>query len=471
MEIDLADLAEIQGALYRADFGMFCEAALAPINQKPAAHHKMLIRKLQAVADGKIKRLMILMPPGSAKTTYVSQLFTVWWLARFPRSTIIAASHTADLAETISRKIQINIRDMGDVLGYDLATESVSGWTTSAGGEYKPAGVGGPITGRRANLALIDDPVKNADAVATEAAREKTWDWFVTTLRTRMTPGAPLILVMTRWHMDDLGGRMLTRQGEAWDVLRLPAQAEENDPLGRQPGEFLWGDDTYNYAADLKAAKAESEVNGSMRVWEAMYQQNPRPIEGSLFKYEKVGNPLPAAPATGQSVRGWDLASTSQSGRNDPDWTVGVKLTRMPNGEFVVADVERFRGGPDEVEERIVACARKDGAGCRIGLPLDPGQASKTQILYLTRKLAGFRVESSPETGKKEIRASPVAAQCNVGNLRMVQASWNASFLDELSAFPHGQKDDQVDALSRAFSMVGLSARPLIFSDADLAMI
>ena len=482
MLLDLSDLAEYQGALLRADFGMFCEAALAPLGFKPAAHHRELIRRLQRVAEGKTRRLMVCMPPGAAKSVYVSQFFPAWFLSRRSRLTIIAASHTSDLAEDNSRKTQANVRDMAEVLGYGLASESLSGWRTTNGGEYKPAGVGGPITGRRARLAIIDDPVKGADSVATEAARNKTWDWFLTTMRTRMIPGAALVVVMTRWHEDDLGGRLLSRQGDLWEVMSLPAQAGKDDPLGRAPGEFLWGDVAYgeglhSYADDLREAKAESERNGSMRVWEALYQQNPRPLEGSLFKVANIKRIEQIPAGITQVCRAWDLASTAQSGRNDPDFTAGVKLGRTKDGSYVVLDVLRDRGGPDDVENWIVNSAKSDGQAVRVGLPQDPGQAGKTQVLYLTRKLAGHRVESSPETGDKETRAGPIASQCNVGNLIVVthdsqgnKLGWVEPFLDELAGFPNGSKDDQVDALSRAFSMVGLGRQPFVFSKADSAI-
>jgi predicted phage terminase large subunit-like protein len=138
-----------------------------------------------------------------------------------------------------------------------------------------------------------------------------------------------------------------------------------------------------------------------------------------------------------------------------------VKLARMPNGSFVVQHVERFRGGPDDVKARVYTTARQDGSGVRISIPQDPGQAGKAQVLDFTRALSGFRVESSPETGDKATRAAPVASQVNVGNLALVKGEWNRAFLDELGSFPAGVKDDQVDALSRAFAAVGLGPRPM----------
>jgi predicted phage terminase large subunit-like protein len=146
------------------------------------------------------------------------------------------------------------------------------------------------------------------------------------------------------------------------------------------------------------------------------------------------------------------LAATADIGARDPDWTVGLLLAKLPDGSFSVADVLRLRGDPAQVEATLVATAQRDGRSATISLPQDPGQAGKAQVLYLTRKLAGYKVESTPETGDKATRAAPVAAQCNVGNLLVVRAQWNAAFIDELRGFLAGTKDDQVDAFSRAFA-------------------
>lgn len=466
------ELAELLDERHRREcrrsFLTFCIEALEPFDLAPAAHHRLLIDKLQAVADGKIRRLMVLMPPGSAKSLYASKLFPAWYLSLKPHAPVIGASHTQDLADKVSRETMGYIKANAEILGYHLASESMKAWNTTNGGEYKAAGIGGPITGRRADLAIIDDPVKDRQKAESAGDRDTQWHWFTSTLRSRLKPSASIVLIMTRWHEDDLGGRMLRHQAHRWEVIKLPAMALKDDPLGRAPGEFLWGDDNYNYANDLKEVLAECEENGAMRDWQALYQQEPRPLEGSLFKTANL-SVLDAIPAGGLTGRAWDLAATKAIGTRDPDWTVGVKLTRTGSGHYVVGDVVRIRGGPDEVEAAIVNTAKLDGAGVRIGLPQDPGQAGKTQVLYLTRKLAGHMIDSSPETGDKATRAAPVASQCNVGNLSMVRAPWNAAFRDELAAFPSGSHDDQVDALSRAFSMVGMSNGPIAISPELLA--
>ena len=447
--------------------------SLEPLGQSPAAHHRLLIRELEAAIHGRTPRLMINLPPGSAKTTYSTIIAPAWALAQRPNLDVICASNTGLMAEGFSRRTQSLIRDHADTLGYTLTRETAEEWTTSNGGHYRAAGVGGAIAGTRADVVMIDDPTRSRADADSETVRESQWAWFTGDLRTRLKPEATIIVVMTRWHPDDLGGRLLDRQPGLWRVVSIPAIAEEDDALGRQPGQFLWEDDpAYPYGAELRKVFNEYQAAGAMRDWQALYQQHPRPAEGSLFKIGKI-DVLEAAPTLrGATIaRGWDLAATRQIGTRDPDWTVGVKLARELSGRYVVLDVTRFRGSPDEVDNIIHNTTHQDGAGCKVSLPQDPGQAGKAQALAFTRLLTGYQVETSPETGAKETRAAPIASQVNGGNLAIVRAPWNATFLDELAAFPSGMKDDQVDALSRAFGVVGLGVRKMVVSPDVMRML
>lgn len=411
---------------------------------------------------------MVNMPPGSAKSTYGSKLFPPWAMAQRPGFDIIGASNTATMAESFSRNVLGFVRDFPATLGYGLARESAEQWETTNRGRYRAAGVGGAIAGTRADLVIIDDPTRSRADAESETVRESQWAWFTGDLRTRLKPNAAIVVIMTRWHQDDLGGRLLERQPGLWRVVSLPAQANDDDPLGREPGEWLWSDDAYGYGHELRTAKAEYEAAGAMRDWAALYQQNPQPADGALFRTFMV-DPIPEAPAGGQVVRAWDLAATKAVGTRDPDWTAGVKLMRTADGRYIILDVVRLRGGPDDVEAAIVGTAKQDGTAVRVGLPQDPGQAGKQQVLYLTRKLAGHRVESSPETGDKVTRAAPVASQVNIGNFAALDRPWRHALMDEMAAFPGGTHDDQVDALSRAFGMVGLSRAPMAINPDALA--
>jgi predicted phage terminase large subunit-like protein len=419
-----------------------------------------LLKQLDSICRGEIDRLMVLMPPGSAKSTYASLLFPAWWFTLHPDSSVIAASHTTSLAEHFGRQVRELVREYGDQLGYGLhntGRKAAGHWQTTGKGEYYAAGIRGPLIGRRADLVIIDDPIKSQADADSPVLRERLWSWYRFDLTTRLKPRGRIVLIMTRWHEDDLAGRLLAQNPAEWHLICLPALAEANDALHRQPGDELWPE-----WEDERALLRRRDTVGE-RAWSTLYQQSPRPIVGSLFKTNCV-DVLDASPtlADGAVVRAWDLAATAATGSNDPDWTAGVKLMRQQPGRFIVLDVVHMRGTPHEVEVAIAEAARIDGTAVTIGLPEDPGQAGKHQASYLTGRLAGHRIATSRETGAKITRAAPVASQVEARNVAIVRAAWNHAFLEELRDYPFGRKDDQVDALSRAFTMlteVGTPAR------------
>ena len=441
----------------RDDLVAWAEHVMGADGLVPAAHHRLLMARLQAVSEGTIDRLMVLMPPGAAKSTYSSILFPVWWFARHPGTSIIAACHTADLAKHFGRQARSLVIEHATVLGYELQSgeRATSRWVTSARGQYFATGVRGPITGRRADLAIIDDPIRGLADAESPRQRNHLWDWYRSDLVTRMKPRGRIVIVMTRWHQDDLAARLLDHNPGEWSVLRLPALAEADDPLGRLPGQALWPE------WEDEAALLRKRDQVGERVWSALYQQTPRPSQGSLFKVTKI-EIISAPPnlAGGVIVRAWDLAATASDGRNDPDYTVGIKLLRDAAGRLVVLDMVRQRTSALEVEEALLGAAAEDGKSVLVSLPEDPGQAGKSQVASYVRKLAGYQVITSRETGSKLTRALPVAAQIEAGNLALVHAAWNHDFIDELRDFPYGRKDDQVDALSRGFTIAAEMSAP-----------
>jgi predicted phage terminase large subunit-like protein len=429
------------------DLGLidWAELALGQLEQTPALHHRKLMTALDAVSRGETDRLIVLMPPGSAKSTYVSVLFPAWYLSRHPRAAIIMACHTDSLASHFGRRTRALVQEYSEVLNYRLSAEerAANRWRTNRGGEYFAAGVRGPIAGRRADLAIIDDPVKSWAEADSPMCREHAWEWYRTDLLPRLKPRGRVVLVMTRWHQDDLGGRIMETEA-GWTILRLPALAVPPDPMGRAEGEALWP------AWEDADALARKRAAMGERAFAALFQQDPRPPSGGLFMPERVAT-CDMAPSGTVAVRAWDLASALPAPGKDPDWTVGLRLDRDADQRFIVTDIQRLRGTPGAVEAAILATAERDGPAVLVALPQDPGQAGQAQAAYLTRKLAGFVVRCSPETGAKLTRAGPVAAQIETNNLSLVRAPWNRAFLEELRDFPHGHKDDQVDALSRAF--------------------
>jgi predicted phage terminase large subunit-like protein len=415
----------------------------------PAAHQRHLLNYLDLISKGEIKRLLVLMPPGSAKSTYASVIFPIWWFIQHPRSAVIATSHTAALGEYFSRRIHSLLGEHHYQIGFGLLAgdRSASHWRTSAGGEYFAVGIHGAITGRRADLVIIDDPIRSIAEASSEKHRSHIWDWYTAELMTRLKPDARVVIVMTRWHEQDLAGRLLACDGDAWRVLRLPAIAEDNDPIGRPRGAPLWPG-----WESLEALTKKQSVVGS-RIWSALFQQSPHPITESLFNItllQTIDGSLFDQSQSRRVVRAWDLASTPAIGQNNPDWTVGLKLAQLEDGRYIIENVIRLRDNYRTVQETILSTARSDGHSVIISLPIDPGQAGKGQIAQMSSLLSGFRIYSSREQGSKWSRAQLVAAQIEVGNFAVLQAPWRQAFIDELSQFPNGEKDDQVDALSRA---------------------
>lgn len=429
---------------------------LAPWGYEPAPHHRLLLGLLDRVSLGEIDRLMVLMPPGSAKSTYASVLFPAWWFVQHPSSSVIAASHTADLAAHFGRQVRALVAEHSAILGYRLATDNraASRWQTSSRGEYFATGVRGPMAGRRADLVIIDDPIKSFGDAESAMRRERLWDWYRSDLTTRLKPRGRVVLIMTRWHEEDLAGRLLERSSAEWKIIRLPALAEGDDPLSRAVGEPLWPE-----WEDREALDRRRSLVGE-RIWAALYQQSPRPLQGALFKvaHIEVVDTVPRG-LLGPTVRAWDLAATVVHGGNDPDWTVGVKVLRDPSGRWIVLDIVRLRGSPGEVQQAISQAADVDGRSVVIALPEDPGQAGKAQVAHLARRLAGYNVKASRETGSKTVRATPLAAQVEAGNLALLRAQWNHTLIEELRDFPFGRKDDRVNALARAFHL--LSEKPV----------
>jgi hypothetical protein len=261
----------------------WCTECVHDYGFTPARHHLFIIKKLEKVISGEIDRLMIFAPPGSAKSTYTSELLPPFWFKKFPRSSVIGCSHTGELAERFGRKVRNKILLKSHILGYSLdeSNRAASRWETTSGGEYFAAGVGGAITGRRADLAIIDDPVKSREEAESETVRAKTFEWYKSDLVTRLKPDARIILIQTRWHLEDLGGMLLhemEKGGDHWEVVNLPAFALPDDTLHRAVNDPLWPE-----WEDKEALERKRTIIGN-RDFESLYQQNPLPPGGIFFQ-------------------------------------------------------------------------------------------------------------------------------------------------------------------------------------------
>lgn len=264
----------------RGSFSHYCAYRL-PSDMRMAPHHALLTEQLNRIETGEIDRLLVMMPPGSAKSTYGSVYFPEYFIGRNPQLSVIAGSHTAELAERFGRRVRNGVGDEQFKALFSqvtLAADSTAAgrWGTNHGGEYTAVGVGGSITGRRGDLIVVDDPVRSREDADSERVREKTWDWWTNDLLTRLKPHGRIVVIMTRWHEDDLAGRLLEREPQRWTVIKLPMIAGDNDLLGREPGERLWKE----WFTDEMVRQAQQDP----RSWISLYQQEPRPVEGAEFK-------------------------------------------------------------------------------------------------------------------------------------------------------------------------------------------
>jgi predicted phage terminase large subunit-like protein len=437
----LAAIGWARAELYEFSRWMFLQRRGYPWMQSP--HHKTICDALMRVFRGECKRLIINIPPRYSKTELAVVNFIAWALGQVPDAEFIHASYSATLAVNNSAAVLGMLRHEAyrEIFpACELANEAKAHWTTTAGGVMYAAGAGGTITGFGAGkhrpgfggAVILDDPHK-PDEARSDVMRQNVLDWFQNTLESRKnSPQTPIIVIMQRLHEEDLAGWLIDGgNGEQWEHICLPAIQPD--------GTALWPE-KHNIEALRRMERA------SPYVFAGQYMQRPAPAEGGIIKPDMmpVIDALPAEQVTW--LRGWDLASTT-----DGDYTAGAKLGKLPDGRFVIADMVRLRVGPDERDAAIKNTASRDGRSTKISIPQDPGQAGKTQVLYLTRALQGYRVHSSPESGDKVTRAEPLAAQINVGNVLMLRGPWNDELINEMRMFPNGKNDDQVDALSRAF--------------------
>jgi predicted phage terminase large subunit-like protein len=396
------------------------------------------------VAENHNDRLAIFLPPGSAKSTYGSIIFPAWFLQHVRASKIIAASHTTELAERFGRRVRNLVVEHGEILGIKVSGDSSAAgrWSTETDNEYYAAGVDTGIAGFRADLAIIDDPVRSRQDADSQLLRDRHWDWYKSDLLPRMRPGGRIVLIMTRWHEDDLAARILGEPSTRWDVVSIPAEAEENDPLGRKPGEMLWEDDDYGYGDVLRTAKLTQPA----RNWSALYQQHPTPDEGNYFNRNWL-KPYDIAPplARMRVYMGSDYATTSDGG----DWTAHIVVGIDPSGEMFLLDIWREQATSDRWVEAFCDLVRK-------WKPLyaaeEQGQIKAGVGPFLDARMRARQAytvrEAFPTRADKATRARSIQGRMALNKLHVpVHLPWYAAFENEMLSFPAGKHDDQVDAM------------------------
>jgi predicted phage terminase large subunit-like protein len=422
-------------------------------------HNVILARKLQRVADGEIKRLMIFEPPRHGKTETSGRSFPAYFLDKNPDKWVGLASYGASLAVSIARAARDNfIRGGGQI---NPAVRAASHWETIQGGGMWATGVGGSATGKGGHLLIIDDPLKDRKQANSEVERTNQKDWLDAVFNTRLEPDGALILQMTRWHPDDLAGYIISKQEyaeEQWHVVFFPAMFEGERPT-IFPDNFILEDD---FRTEVDQALCPErypeerlvEIRDGMSKfnWAALYQQRPVPKEGGMFRrswFEIVDN----VPTIGFRIRWWDRAATHDGG----DYTVGALLLYDPHADlFFVEDIVRGQWASGE-RDRIIkqtAIFDRDRYGLEVKqwVEQEPGSSGVDAAKAFIRLLLGFPAKYEPSTGSKEDAADPLASMAQIGRVKLRKAHWNKEALDEIEGFPFGPNDDIVDAISKAFN-------------------
>lgn len=445
-----------------------------------------LERFYQDVKDKKSPRLMLNMPPRLGKSMLASTIFPSWLMGQDPKLDIILASYSADLPLGFSRKIRGFIRDderyqtMFPQTMLSPDSQSAEAWTTTEGGSFFAAGIGGPLTGRGAHVLLIDDYIKNAEEADNHALHEKHLDWYQSTAYTRLAPGAGVIIIATRWSFADLSGKLqqlaeVDPDADRYEVVDYPAIAETYeyrhlitqamsrsvDPINdgdyellRQPGDVLHPERfSPQQVARIKA-------NLSPRVWSALYQQKPAPDEGLFFRKEYLRRtPRIPALASANMMTAWDFAIST---KNHNDYTAGVTLIQDENGVVFVESATRFKRDTYGIVSAIIDHAvshMRDYPHYNYRVAFEDGQIFRAIQPVLTKLMREQRVFFSYEvlvpSTDKMVRARPLQALMQQGLVYFDESlPLLADIESELLQFPAGRHDDFVDALSWAARMV-----------------
>jgi len=411
----------------------------------PARHHHAIAEALERVERGKCKRLMIFMPPRHGKSMLTSEFFPSYWLGHHPDKFIITSTYAQGLADDFGRKVRnlcTTPQHRAFFKGFQLRQDSTSAsrFHTGKNGAYFAVGAGGPITGRGAHLLLIDDPTKGREDAESATMRQRLKDWYTSVARTRLMPGGAIVVIQTRWHEDDLAGWLLREHAhENWEVLNLPALAEQNDPLGRAEGDALWPD-----AYPVEELEIIKRSIGS-RDWAALYQQRPAPIEGGLVKVAWFRR-YDAAPATPRRIiQSWDTGLKAAE-VNDP--SVCTTWAETETG-FYLLDAYKARLEYPDLKRSIQSLADK----WQPTAILVEDKASGQSVIQDLRQTTRLSIVPINPTKDKVVRLLAVTAAIESGRVFLPNvAPWLPDYEAELASFPNGAHDDQVDSTSQALT-------------------
>ena len=412
-------------------------------------HHAVMAKKFEEIADGKLKRLIINMPPRHTKSEFASYLLPAWYLGKFPNRKIIQCSNTAELAVGFGRKVR-NLVD-GETYAkifpnVALRTDSKAAgrWATNANGDYFAIGVGGTVTGKGADLLIIDDPHSEQEAAlaaSDPSVYDKVHEWFTSGPRQRLQPGGSIVIVMTRWGKRDLTGRvlqsMVERDGDEWEVINLPAIMPTGKPLWPE----FWSLD------ELEKLKNELPISK----WSAQYQQDPSAEEGALVKREwwqvwEKENP----PVCEFIIQSWDTAFTKNE-RSDysacTTWGVFHKDEDPTDVNIILLDALKERLEFPELKIR----AQQMYSEWEPDAFIVEAKASGAPLVFELRRMGIPVQEFTPTRGNDKItRVNSVADIFASGKVWAPRKRWAEEVIEEMAAFPNSDHDDLVDSATQA---------------------
>lgn len=428
--------------------------------------HRLIADKCQMLYERKIKNLMVFLPPQHGKSSIISKCFPAWALGKDPDLKIVGCSYSSDLANQFSRAIQraIDAEEYQEVFpdtrlrGAKRETNTQQGYIRNIDffeivgkrGFYKSVGVGGPLTGTPVDIAIIDDPIKDALEAYSITYRQRVWDWYNTVLTTRLHNNSRQLFIMTRWHEDDLAGRILEKERDEWEVLSLPAICEDVNDNGlsnRQIGDALWEE-------RHSIEKLRRQEERSPREFAALYQQHPV-IEGGNFVKRDWFNMITIqdfkAARKDEPMHFYlDTAYNKKSATgNDPSGIIAA--CKVGNNVYIFHAQQVWKEMPDLLRF-LPEYIKAHGGDKRSKLNIEP-KANGISVVQMLKEVSELNVKQTPTPkDDKEVRLRAVSPRIECGRVWLVEGAWNEAFLSEVCGFPNMPHDEFVDVLGYAIN-------------------